>query len=111
MAVVVAGAKRHDLPLWAATRDAVVIERPKPTAEAPQPVGADQDDDDPECRQEAARLYAIAPIHPRGEERQAQQTMPGDRAWRWVGVVCHAWCNRFRNILVRVETQLATPLA
>jgi putative transposase len=111
MAVVVAGANRHDMTLWAHTLEAVVLERPEPTAEAPQPLCADKGDDDAEGREEAARLEYSAQIRTRGEERQAQQTIPGYRARRWVVEVCHAWLNRFRNILVRFEKQLATHLA
>jgi putative transposase len=111
IAVVVAGANRHEMKLLATTREAVVLERPEPTEEAPQHLCADRGYDDTECREEAARLEDIAHIRTRGEERQAKQTIPGDRARRWVVEVCHAWLNRFRKILVRFEKKLATHLA
>ncbi len=75
----------------ATTREAVVRERPEPTAEAPQHVGAAKGDDDTACREAAARLDYIAPIRTRGEERQAKQTIPGYQARRWVVEVCHSW--------------------
>src|ERR671924_1442260 len=60
MAVVVAGANRHDMKLLAKTLEAVVLERPEPTAAAPQHLCADKGYDDAECREEAARLEYIA---------------------------------------------------
>ena len=41
LAVVVAGANRHDMKLLAETLDAVVVERPEPTEEVPQHVCLD----------------------------------------------------------------------
>jgi putative transposase len=111
IAVVVAGANRHDMKLLAATLAAVVIERPEPTEEAPQHLCADKGYDYAECREEAARQEYIAHIRSRGEEHQAKQSIPGYRARRWVVEVCHSWLNRFRKILVRFEKQLATHLA
>jgi putative transposase len=108
---VVAGAKRHDMKLLAATLEAVVIERPEPTDERPQHWCADKGDDDAECREEAAWQESIAHIRSRGEERQAKQAIPGYRARRWVVEVCHSWFNRFGKILVRFEKKLATHLA
>ena len=99
------------MKLLATTREAVVLERPEPTEEAPQHLCADRGYDDTECREEAARLEDIAHIRTRGEERQAKQTIPGYRARRWVVEVCHSWLNRFRKILVRFEKKLATHLA
>jgi putative transposase len=111
LAVVVAGANRHDMKLLAATLEAVVSERPEPTDETPQPWCADKGYDDAGCRAAAARQEYVAPIRSRGEERQAKQALPGDRARRWAVEVCHAWFNRVRKILVRVEKPLATHLA
>jgi putative transposase len=84
MAVVVAGANRHDMKLWAQTLEAVVLERPEPTAEAPQHVCADKGYDYAEGREEAVRREYIAHIRTRGEERPATQTIPGYHARRWV---------------------------
>src|SRR5918999_323973 len=62
IAVVVAGANRHDMKLLAATLEAVVIERPEPTDETPQHLCADKGYDYAECREEAARQEYIAHI-------------------------------------------------
>jgi putative transposase len=53
IAVVVAGAKRHDMTLLAGTLDTIVVVRPEPTEEAPQPLCADKGDADEACYQAA----------------------------------------------------------
>jgi hypothetical protein len=111
MAIVGAGAHRHDMKLLAETVEAGVVVRPEPTDEAPPPLCADQGDDYEECRQTAARYDDIPPIRSRGEAPQEKHAIPGDRARRWVVEVCHSWLNRCRKILVRVEKKLATHLA
>ena len=110
-AVVVAGANRHDRKRLAATWDAAVLERPAPTAEAPHQVCWDQGYDDEAWRQEAERRGDIPHRRSRGEAHQERRELPGDRARRWGVEVCHAWLHRFRKILVRFETKLATHLA
>jgi putative transposase len=111
MAVVVAGAKRHDMKWRADTLDAAVLERPEPSQEAPQHVCLDTGDDDDACRQEAESRGDIPHIRGRGEEQQERREIPGYRARRWVVEVCHAWLNRVRKLLVRFEKNLATHLA
>ena len=93
------------------TLNAVVVERPEPTDEAPQPVCLDQGDDDDECRQVAEPHDDIPHIRSRGEAQREKREIPGYRPRRWVVEVCHAWLNRFRKILVRFEKKLETHLA
>ena len=76
LAVVVAGANRHDMKLLADTLDAVVVERPEPTAEVPQHVCLDKGDDDDECRQVAERMRHPAYWGP-GEEQREKRGIPG----------------------------------
>jgi putative transposase len=111
MAVVVAGANRHDMKLLADTLDAVVIARPEPTEAAPQHVCLDKGYDDDACRQEAEGQGYIPHIRSRGEERQEKRESPDYRPRRWVVEVCHSWLNRFRKLLVRFEKKLKTHLA
>ena len=111
LAGVVAGANRHDMKLLAETLDAVVVERPEPTAQAPQHVCLDQGYDDDECRQVAAQHDYIPHIRSRGEEQREKRAIPGYHARRWGGEVCHSWVNRFRKLLVRFEKKLETHLA
>jgi len=98
LAVVVAGANRHDMKLLADTLDAVVVERPEPTEAAPQHVCLDKGYDYDECRQVAAQHDYIAHIRSRGEEQREKREIPGYRPRRWVVEVCHSWLNRFRKI-------------
>lgn len=110
LAVVVAGANRHDMKLLADTLEAVVVERPQPAEEKPQNLCGDKGYDYPDSRQEAVLHQYVPHIRSRGEERQEKQDNPGYRARRWVVEVCHSWLNRFRKILVRFEKNLATHL-
>ena len=111
IAVVVAGANRHDMKLLADTLDAVVVERPEPTEAAPQHVCLDKGDDYDACRQVAEQHDYIPHIRSRGEEQREKREIPGYRPRRWVVEVCHAWVNRFRKLLVRFEKKLETHLA
>jgi putative transposase len=111
MAVVVAGAHRHDLKRLAETLEAVVVGRPESSDEAPQQLCADKGDDDEACRQQADPPDDLPHIRSRGEEQREKHAIPGSRARRWVVAVWHAWLHRVRKILVRVEKKLATHLA
>jgi putative transposase len=110
LAVVVAGANRHDMKLLGATLEAVVIERPEPSQEEPQNLCGDKAYDYSDSRQEAVEHQYIPHIRSRGEELKERQDNPEYRARRWVVEVCHSWLNRFRKILVRFEKNLATHL-
>jgi putative transposase len=81
LAVIVAGANRHDMQLLAATLDVVVVERPEPTAAAPQPVCLAKGDDDDACRQVAEQHEYIPHMWSRGE---AQRENASYRPRRWV---------------------------
>jgi putative transposase len=111
LAVVVAGANRHDMKRLADTLDALVVERPEPTAEAPQHVCLDKGYDYDECRQGAAQQEYIAHMRSRGEEQREKREIAGYRPRRWVVEVWHSWLNRFRKLLVRFEKKLETHLA
>ena len=111
IAVVVAGANRHDMKLLADTLDAVVVERPEPTEAAPQHVCLDRGYDYDECRQVAEQHDYIPHIRSRGEEQREKREITGYRPRRWVVEVCHSWVNRFRKLLVRFEKKLETHLA
>jgi putative transposase len=111
VAIVVAGANRHDMKLLADTLDAVVVVRPDPTPDAPQHLCADKGYDYEACYREAEDHAYVPHIRARGEEQRQKREMPGYRARRWVVEVCHAWLNRFRKLLVRFEKNLATHFA
>lgn len=111
MAVVVAGAKRHERKLLAGTLDASVVARPEPTEEAPPHLCADKGYAYEACDQEAQGHDDLPQMRARGEEPREQREISGDRARRWVVEVCHAWLNRLRKLLVRFEQNLATHFA
>jgi putative transposase len=103
IALVVAPANRNDMKLLADTLEAVVVERPVPTPEAPQHLCADKGYDYPVCWQEAETHGYRPHIRSRRQERQEKLVHPDGRPRRWVVEVCHSWLNRFRKILVRFE--------
>lgn len=111
MAVVVAGANRHDMTLLADTLEAVVMARPAPRTEAPQHLCADKGYDYATCHQQAIDHDDIPHIRSRGDACREQQGIPGYQPRRGVVDVCHAWLNRFRKILVRFEKNTETHLA
>ena len=98
------------MKLLADTLDAIVIERPEPTAAAPQHLCADKGYDYPVTREAVTARGYLPHIRARGEEAQAKRVIPGYRPRRWVVEVTHSWLNRFRKLLVRFEKQLATHL-
>lgn len=110
LAVVIAGANRHDMKLLADTLEAVVVEPPEPSEEVPPHLCADKGYDYPACHQEAQRQGYIPHIRSRREEKDEQAWVPGNWPRRWVVEVCHSWLNRFRKILVRFEKNLDTHL-
>jgi transposase len=101
LAVVVAGANRHDMKLVRATLEQIVVPRPAPTAEQPQGLCLDKGYDYDEVRATVAEFGFTAHIRSRGEEAQALKREAGARARRWVVERAHSWLNRFRRLLIR----------
>src|SRR5258708_14548901 len=84
LAVVVAGANVHDLKLAASTLDALIVERPAPTAEQPQHLCLDAGYDYDLPRFPAEQRRYTAHIRPRGEElAHASSLHPPKRPRRW----------------------------
>jgi len=110
LAVIVSGANRHDMKLFAETLDAVVIERPRPTEEAPQHLCGDKAYDFGAIHHEAERRGYIPHIRSRVEGQKAKRKDPNYRPQRWVVEVCHSWLNRFRKLLVRFEKKVVMHL-
>jgi putative transposase len=96
-----AGANVHDTTLLAATLEAMVVERPQPTAEAPQPLCLDQGDDTPTGPETVAAFQDGPHSRRMGEEQLdafGQQTPP---ARRWVVERTLAWPSKCRSLLGR----------
>lgn len=111
LAIVVAGANRHDKRLLAATLDGLVVARPEPSEEDRQHLSLDRGYDYDTSREEAAsRGYEVHIPLPRGQER-SQPYAEGSRPRRWVVERTHSWLNRSRRLLVRWEKKVENYLA
>jgi putative transposase len=111
LALVIAGANRHDMTLVQSTLEAIVVPRPEPTPEQPQGLCLDKGYDYDEVREIVAAFGFTAHLRARGEEAQALKREAGFKARRWVVERTHSWLNRFRRILVRWETHAENYLA
>jgi len=87
------------------------LERPEPTAAAPQHMCLDKGYDYTEVRELLADWGYTAHVKARGEEIVEKATIPGYRARRWVVERTHSWCNRFRRLLIRWEKDVDNYLA
>ena len=104
LAIEVAGANVPDMKLAAPTLDALVVERPNPTADEPQHLCLDAGYDYDLPRFAAAQRHYVAHIRPRGEDRaNARSSDPLKKPRRWVVERLHSWLNRSRRLLVRWE--------
>ena len=97
----VAGANRNDCKLFAETILSIPVDRPTPTPVQPQHLCLDKGYDFEEVRALAAAFGFTAHIRSRGEEAEAKQKQPGQKARRWVVERTHSWMNRFRSLLIR----------
>ena len=95
------GANRNDFKLARQTIESIPVERPEPTAEAPQGMCLDKGYDYDEVRGLLVEFGFTAHIRARGEEAQAIKRRAGSKARRWVVERVHSWLNRFRAILIR----------
>jgi len=80
------------------TVEAVPVERPAPTPEAPQGLCLDKGYDYEEPRALAAEFGFTLHLRTRGEEREAKRHA-GAKARRRVVERTHSWLNRFRRVL------------
>lgn len=111
VAVAVEGAHRHDRKLVEATLEAMAVERPEPTDEAPQHLCLDKGYDYPQVRELVKAGGYTAHIRTRREEVQEKSQIPGYRARRWVVERTHSWLNRFRRLLIPWEKKVENYLA
>jgi transposase len=104
LALAVDGANRHDKKLVGRTLNNLAVARP---VRPEQNMCMDKGYDYPDVRELVAKWGYTAHIAARGEERQAQERVPGYRARRWVVERTHSWFNRFRRLLIRWEKKVA----
>jgi putative transposase len=84
LAVVVAGANVHDTKLLGATLDAIVVDRPAPSAEEPQHLCLDKAFDNPTGEEAVAAHNYVPHIRRIGEEKLDEQGEKRYPARRWV---------------------------
>lgn len=101
--IAIAGANVHDTKLLAKTLDAIVVERPEPTAEAPQHLCLDKGYDNPTGHQAAAAYHYTPHIRRIGEEKFDERRRKRYPARRWVVERTWAWLSKRRALLVRYD--------
>src|SRR5215471_14217410 len=82
--LAVAGANRNDCKLTRETIESIAVERPEPTAEAPQGMCLDKGYDYEEVRGLLTEFGFTAHIRARGDEAKALKDELGFKARRWV---------------------------
>ena len=110
LGLAIAGANRNDHRLMRETIEAMPVERPASSSDAPQGLCLDKGYDCDEVRDLAAEFGFTLHLRTRGEEIAAKREA-GTKARRWVVERTHSWLNRFRRILVRGEKRPDTYLA
>jgi putative transposase len=98
-----AGANVQDPKRLAATLEAIVVERPPPTAEAPQHLCLEKGDANPTGHETVAACQSVPHIRRIGEEKRdafGQKTPP---ARRWVVERTLAWLSKCRSLLGRYD--------
>ena len=105
LSAVLAAANVNDHLLLEETIEAIVIERPPPTPEAPQHLCLDADYDNPTGREAAAAGKYTPHIVPVKKEKRAQKhaRTKGQKSRRWVVERTLAWLCKCRGILVRYD--------
>ena len=101
LGVVLAAANVHDQRLLRETIEAVVIERPEPTPEAPQHLCLDASYDNPTGREAAAAGKYTPHLVPVRKEKRKSAPTKGHKARRWVVERTLAWLCKCRGLLVR----------
>lgn len=99
--LAVAGANKNDFKLFVETLQSIPVERPEACEAALQHLCLDKGYDFEEVRRIAEAFGFVAHIRSRGQEAQAKQKHPAQKARRWVVERTHSWMNRFRSILIR----------
>jgi putative transposase len=109
--VIIAGANVHDTKLLAATLDAIVVERPEPTTNAPQHLCLDKGYDNPTGHRATAERNYIPHIRRIGEEKLDPERRKSYPARRWVVERTLGWLSKCRGLLVRYEKKASNYLA
>jgi putative transposase len=103
LGAVIAAANVNDHLLLRETIEAVVIERPAPTPEAPQHLCLDADYDNPASREVAAAGQYAPHIVPARKADRDKARKRDSKPRRWVVERTLAWLSKCRAILVRYD--------
>ena len=103
LGVTIAGANVLERKMLRATIEAIVVERPEPTAEGPQHLSLDGGYENPTGRAATAEAGYIPHIHTGGEVVPPGARKPGYKPRRWVVERTLAWLSKCRGILVRYD--------
>ncbi len=103
LAICIAGANVNDHLLLATTLDAIVVERPKPTAEHPQNLSLDKGFDNEPTRQVVQERGYVPHICRIGQEKKDETGAKRYPARRWVVERTFSWLSRWRGLLIRWE--------
>lgn len=107
LAVVIAGAHRHDSMLLEETLARIVIDRP--TSSSRSWLCLDLGYIGRRIYEHVWQIGMVPWIRGRRDERKAKRQ--GARARRWVVERSHSWLNRYRRLLIRWEKRADTYLA
>jgi len=102
--MTIAGANVHDTKMLGDTLDAIVVERPQPTDEAPQNLSLDKAFDNPTGREATESREYVPHIRRIGEEKLDENRRKRHPARRWVVERTLSWLEKCRAILVRYDT-------
>lgn len=111
LAVVIAGANRHDTKLLAATLEAIVVERPAPSEEQPQHLCWDKGYGKPTGEAAVEEHPYVGHIRRIGEEKLDEQGEKRHPARRGVVERTLAWLSKCRALLVRYDKKSSNYLA
>jgi putative transposase len=103
LGLAIAGANVHDTKLLAETLEAIVVERPEPTAEAPQHLCWDKGYENPTGHHAAVEHHYTPHIRRIGEEKFDEHRRKRHPARRWVVERTLAWLSKCRALLVRYD--------
>jgi putative transposase len=111
LAIVVAGANRHDMKLMEATLEAQVLVPSDPETGESFHLCLDKGYDFKEIHEIVKVWGYVGHIPKRGEEKKEILNLPNYRARRWVVERTHSWINRNRRLLIRWEKRPENYLA
>jgi putative transposase len=103
LGVVIAGADVLERRMLRGTIEAIVVERPEPTADEPQNLSLDEGYDNPAGREAASEAGYTPHIRRIGEEKEVCDRSRGHKPRRWVVERTLAWLSKCRGILIRYD--------